>query len=167
MLTNHDLSSLVETTKPDYTKTSQQRTGTLSYAAHELSKETSPLHLYRHDLESLFYIMLMMMARHTIETPKGEDKPRVVMRESRRLSYQDWFDKSQYGVLGPRKEALFSRMQPIEPSPVFKDFLPWLRDLQLCFSTGFEYKPSCIDNDEVLPEWATPLTESGISCSVR
>ena len=151
VLTDYDLSSLVEKMKSDYTKTSQQRTGTPPYMAYELLREISPLHLYRHDLESLFYIMLLMATRHTIETPKGEVKPRVVMRESRRLPFQDWFDQPHYGMLGLCKKALFSEMQAIEVSPVFEDFLPWLEDLQQCFENGFKLKPS--NNNRTQKAW--------------
>jgi len=55
--TDYDLSLLTATTNSRHKKTSQQRTGTPPYMAHELLTEASPLHLYRHDLESLFYIV--------------------------------------------------------------------------------------------------------------
>ena len=142
VLADYDLSSLVENMKLDYTRTSQQRTGTPPYMAHELLLESSPIHLYRHDLESLFYIMLLMAARHTIRTPAGEAKPRVAMRESRRLPYQDWFDEPRYNMLGLCKWGLFSKTQSIEVSPDFEDFFPWLVDLQQCFENGFKLQPS-------------------------
>ena len=53
-------------------------------------------------------------------------------------------------------------MQPIELSPVFRDFLPWLGDLQHCFSIGFKHKPSCVDENEVLPESVVALIESRV-----
>jgi len=105
VLTDYDLSSLTAKMNSDYTKTLRQRTGTPLYMAHELLKRTSTLHLYRHDLESLFYIMLLMASRHTIETPKGEKRPRVVMEGSKGLPYQNRFDEPHYDVLGLRKGA--------------------------------------------------------------
>ena len=57
VLTDYDLSSFVETVKPDYTKTSQQRTRTPPHMALGLLRETSPLQPHRQDLESLFYMM--------------------------------------------------------------------------------------------------------------
>jgi len=107
VLTDYDLSSWMESMNPDYTKTSQQRTGTPPYMAQELLKGTSPLHLYRHDVESLFYIMLLMSARHTIGTPEGEEKSRVIMRGSTGLPYQDWFNEPRYHMLGALKAAFF------------------------------------------------------------
>ena len=67
VLTDYDLSSWTNSLNPDYTKTSQQRTGTPPYMAQELLRGLSPLHLYRHDVESLFYVMLLVSARHSIE----------------------------------------------------------------------------------------------------
>jgi len=151
VLTDYDLSSWVDTLNPDYTKTSQQRTGTPPYMAQELLKGTSPVHLYRHDVESFFYIMLLIAARHTIKTPEGEEKPRVMMRRSRRLPFQKWFNEQSYDTLGSLKGTFFSDMQRIELSRVFEDFRPWLRVLQHCFSTGFKRKPDRSYDD--LPDW--------------
>ena len=160
VLTDYDLSSWTRDLKPDYTKTSQQRTGTPPYMAHELLKGTSPLHLYRHDIESLFYIMLLMGARHTIGTPKGEKKPRVIMREPWVLPYEDWFNESRHFTLGLHKGAFLADKQAIELSPVFKDFHPWLKGIQHCFSTGFKKRPS--PSDDELPEWAVALAEADV-----
>ena len=160
VLTDYDLSSFTATMNPDYKKTSQQRTGTPPYMALELLKGTSALHLYRHDLESLFYIMLLTAARHAIGPPKGEDKPRVILRRSWMLPYEKWFNVPCYYTLGSLKESFFSDMQPITLSRVFEDFLPWLRGLQHCFSTGLKKKPSHIGDDQVLPDWAVALTDS-------
>ena len=155
VLTDYDLSSWTRDLKSDYTKTSEQRTGTPPYMAHELLKGTSPLHLYRHDIESLFNIMLLMGARHTIGTPKGEEKPRVIMRGSRVLPYEDWFNESRYFTLGLHKGAFLVDIQTIELSSVFKDFRPWLEDLQSCFSDGFKQK-LFVSEKRVLPAWRTP-----------
>jgi hypothetical protein len=141
VLTDYDLSSWTSLMNSNYEKTSKQRTGTPPYMAHELLIETSPLHLYRHDLESLFYIMLLMAARHTIGTPEGEKGCRVITRKSKRLPFQDWFNEPRYHVLGSLKGTFLMGMQSIKLSPVFEDFLPWLLDLQRCFSTGFRLKP--------------------------
>ena len=161
VLTDYDLSSFTATMNLNYKKTSQQRTGTPPYMAHELLIDESPLHLYRHDLESLFCIMLLTAARHTIKTPERENKPRVIMRRSRNLPFEGWFNESQFGTLGSLKATFLVKMQPIILSRTFRDFLPWLRGLQHCFSTGLKQKPSKIGDGEVLPNWAVALTQSG------
>jgi len=136
VLTDYDLSSFTATMNSDYKKTSQQRTGTPPYMAHELLMDASPFHLYRHDLESLFYIMLLTAARHIIGTPEGEDKPRVILERSWSLSYEKWFNETHYEVLGLRKNAFLLKTQPIKLSQDFEDFRPWLEDIQQSFSNG-------------------------------
>ena len=80
-----------------------------------------------------------MSARHTIETPEGEE-PRVVMRRSMMLPYQKWFNVQDYEILGSLKGSFFSDMAAIELSPAFEDFRSWLDELQCCFSIGFNLK---------------------------
>jgi len=70
MLTDYDLSSWTASLTPDYTKTSQQRTGTPPFMAHGLLKGTDKLHLYRHDVESIFHIMLILATQYEIQAPK-------------------------------------------------------------------------------------------------
>ena len=149
VLTDYDLSSWTDSLKPDYTKTSQQRTGTPPYMAQELLQGTSPLHLYRHDIESLFYVMLLVSARHTIGTPKDLKTRRVIMRDSNELPYQDWFNEPRYRRLGAFKYAFLVGEHPIELSPDFGDFRLWLVGLQHRFAEGFKHKPT-----RKVPEWA-------------
>jgi hypothetical protein len=98
-----DLSSWKAALKGHYTMTSQQRTGTLPYMAQELLVGTSRTHLYRHDLESLFYVMLLTTTRHSIGIPEGRKEPRLVMREASEpqdLPFYVWFDQCNYHMLG-------------------------------------------------------------------
>ena len=140
VLTDYDLSSWAVSLNTDYIKTSQQRTGTPPYMAQELLKGTSDVHLYRHDVESLFYVMLMMCARHTIDPSKDPKRP-VVMRDPRELPYQDWFNESSYVKLGRAKGSFFTDLETVELSPAFEDFRLWLEDLQSRFHLGFKAKP--------------------------
>ena len=135
VLTDYDLSSWTDSSNPDDTKTSQQWIGTPPYMAQELLIGESPIHLYRHDIESLFYVMLLVSAHHTIEVPKGR-KPRMHTLNSTTLPYQDWFNERPYHTLGTLKSIFFLYKQPIELSPDFEDFRPWLKGLQYCFSEG-------------------------------
>jgi len=143
VLTDYDLSSWKKDLNNDYTRTSQQRTGTPPYMAQELLQGTSVTHLYRHDLESLFYIMLLMGARHTIAPAKGgpdtKGKSQVVKREGTR-PYQTWFDTRLYTTLGSIKQCFIWNRTAIELSPAFEDFRLWLEDLCYDFSEGFQYK---------------------------
>ena len=150
VLTDYDLSSWVASLNTGYSKTSQHRTGTPPYMAQELLLGTSDIHLYRHDMESLFYIMLLMCARHKFDHRKGA-KWSVVMREGM-LPYQKWFNQQDYDTLGALKETFFfSRNRAIDLSPDFEDFRPWLRDLLYSFSEGFKCKLA--NEEQALPEW--------------
>jgi len=144
VLTDYDLSSWTEELKRNYNMSSQQRTGTPPYMAHELLEGTATAHLYRHDIESLFYIMLLVCGRHTF----GEAKDRVtknitrrmVMQDGTSLPYQDWFEESNYSRLGSNKGAFFTKMMQIELPPTFECFRLWLLTLQSKFSKGFSHR---------------------------
>jgi len=147
ILTDYDLSSWTKSLNPDCVKASEQWAGTPPYMANELLTGTSPIHLYRHDVESLFYIMLSMSAHHTIGIPKNADKPQVVVRKSVKLPYREWFNTQDYYTLGCRKGVFFFHSRTIELSPIFEDFRPWLRLLQRHFSRGFMLKPPPDDEE--------------------
>ena len=68
VLTDFDLLSWTASLTGDYTKTSQQQTRTPPYMAHGSLGGVDPIHLYRHDLESLFYIMLILATHYKIVT---------------------------------------------------------------------------------------------------
>ena len=137
VLTDYDLSSWTADLANDYTRASQQRTGTPPYMAHELLLGASDTHLYRHDVESLIYVILLVCARHTISPEKGK-KQGIIMRGSTGLPYERWFNQHDYWTLGSLKRTFFSELQPIELSEKFEDFRPWLADLKYCFAEGFE-----------------------------
>ena len=140
VLTDYDLSSWAASLKTNYTKTSQQRTGTPPYMAQELLMGRSDTHLYRHDVESLFYIMLLTCARHEFDR-SNKSKWSVVMREGK-LPYQKWFSGQDYDTLGRLKGFFLLHKEPIELSPAFEDFRPWLQDLRISSKEGFMAKLS-------------------------
>ena len=165
VLTDFDLSSWKKDLEGDYARTSQQRTGTPPYMAQELLQGTSTTHLYRHDLESLFYIMLLMAARHTIVPARGGPDTvgisQVVMRKGPR-PYQTWFDAQPYHTLGALKQSFITNTPAIELSPVFEDFRPWLKTLRSRFSKGFKSKP-CSDDWEELSLWSDEEPVGGLT----
>ena len=142
VLTDYDLSSWTKDLKESCTRTSEQRTGTPLYMAHELLRGTSPIHLYRHDLESLFYVMLLTCGCNTLLSVEGktEQPQRLVMRRMENLPYKWWFGEHNFDTLGNFKIVFFSSVETIELSKCFEDFRPWLKALQYQFSDGFEAK---------------------------
>jgi len=94
VLTDYDLASWTRTLRDDYTKTSQQRTGTPPFMAVGLLDGTDALHLYRHDAESRFYIMLILATHYEIK--KGEGGGLRTRQGLQELPYQSWFDQPFY-----------------------------------------------------------------------
>ena len=107
--------------------------------AHGLLDGTDTLHLYRHDAESIFYIMLILATHYEIQTPKRGKAGGVRMRKGN-VPFQGWFDAPDYGTLSEKKADFFGRVRSFEVSPSFKDFHGWLLMLYASFVCGFEAK---------------------------
>ena len=143
VLTDYDLSSWRKDLENDYTRTSQQRTGTPPYMAFELLQGTSSTHLYRHDLESLFYIMLLVAAPQTITPTEGSSnaKPKgQVVIQKEESPYQKWFTTQDYDTLGSIKQVFLSSTRGLHLSPAFEGFRLWLVDMRSDFSNGLKSK---------------------------
>jgi len=141
VLTDYDLSSWTTSLTSDYTKTSQQRTGTPPFMASGLLNGTDAIHLYRHDVESLFYIMLILAAHYEIQAPKKGEDGGVWTREGlKALPYQEWFDQPSYKALAFFKQGFFSNLEHLNLSPTFEDFRSWLWDLRVSFRRGIRSK---------------------------
>jgi len=141
VLTDYDLSSWVASLNSDYTKTSQQRTGTPPFMAHGLLDGSEALHLYRHDVESLFYIVLILATNYDIHAPtKGVEGGVRTRQEPEELPYQAWFDQPSYKALASFKQTFFSNLEYLNLSPTFEGFRGWLEDLHLSFRRGIRSK---------------------------
>ena len=107
--------------------------------AKELLEGTSVTHLYRHDLESLFYIMLLTCARHTVDyaQDKSTKEPLQTVMQGGQPPYQRWFDEQNYVVLGELKTALFSSKAPFQLPQHFAEFRWWLGSIKSLFGKGF------------------------------
>jgi hypothetical protein len=139
VLVDFDLSSWTASLKGDYTKTSQQRTGTPPYMAHGLLDGTDALHLYRHDVESLLYIMLLISTRYEVRAPEGEEDGGLKTREGlEELPFDDWFHQRVYRALSSAKVKFLSKVSvELDLSPSFEDFDDWLTELRIAFFNGF------------------------------
>ena len=141
VLTDYDLSSWTASMNSDYTKTSQQRTGTPPFMARELLDGTEALHLYRHDVESIFYIMLILATHYEIQAPTKKEGGRVRTRQDpKELPCKMWFDQPSYKALASFKQTFFSNSGNLKLSPSFEDFRGWLLRLRKSFSLGFTAK---------------------------
>jgi serine/threonine protein kinase len=138
VLTDFDLSSWTASLTGDYKSTSQQRTGTPPYMAYELLKGTENLHLYRHDVESLFYIMLILASHHEIYIPQDTKKEAGGVRMRRDLEvlpYEQWFDQPLYRTLASGKFCFLRKRAELDLSPSFEDFRDWIKSIHWSFST--------------------------------
>ena len=60
VLTDHNLSLWTASLTPNHSRTPQQKTGTPPFMANGLLKRTDRIHMYRHDMEFFFYIILIL-----------------------------------------------------------------------------------------------------------
>ncbi|KIK65131.1 hypothetical protein GYMLUDRAFT_39521 [Collybiopsis luxurians FD-317 M1] len=127
VLNDFDLATLLD--DPDYpTPSSKHRTGTKPYMAYEQQQPSwqGPL-LYRHDLESMFYVMLILACHY--RTPndrvKGTEAP-----------YHSWFTDS-YHAVSEHKHWVLSRGHWEPPVQEFFRLLGiWLRLIRLALHDG-------------------------------
>jgi len=135
VLTDYDLSlwTALDQARPG---TPKQRTGTPPFMANGLLNGDDSLHLYRHDVESFFYVMLILATHYEIQAPKGKGGG-VRMRKGKH-HFQRWFDMPNYDTLAAAKSSYFrTNFEIPEVAPSFKDFYGWLLELQMSFACGF------------------------------
>jgi len=141
VLTDFDLSSWTKDMNEDYSKTSQQRTGTPPFMAYGLLRGSDLLHLYRHDLESLFYIMLILATHYEIRPRTEKEEGGLRMRQGlEELPYEMWFGQPTYKALASFKRDFISDLEDLDLSPAFKDLHDWLWDLRLSFRQGIRVR---------------------------
>ena len=136
VLTDYDVASWTRSSTGDHTKALQQTIGTLPYMATGLLKGTDPLHLYRHDMESFFYVVVILATRYEIQAPrKGEaGGVRVLQGE---FPVNRWFHELSCKRLARIKEGFLLEGDLFIPSPTFEDFREWLLELLTIFGLGF------------------------------
>ncbi|KAF8874969.1 hypothetical protein BD779DRAFT_1678453 [Infundibulicybe gibba] len=123
VLNDYDLARCGRPTGPQ----SMQKTGTKQFMAVDLLNPfISYVHLYRHDLESLFYVILFHLCKHSKD---GEHSV---------PSLEAWLEAPQ-DRLHQMKLAFFNQMAAPLP-PVQKDFAPieaWTTELYWMFHQGY------------------------------
>ena len=164
VLADFDLSSWTKDMNEDYSKTSQQRTGTPPFMAYELLDGSEGLHLYRHDLESLFYIMLILVTHYEIQPSTEKEEGGLRVRQgSGELPYKLWFGEPTYKALAHYKHGLFSVREPLDLSPDFEDFREWLEELRLSFRLGIHAKENYEDALMALQSRRRGGSEGGVT----
>ncbi|KAJ3912995.1 hypothetical protein F5877DRAFT_71931 [Lentinula edodes] len=142
----------------DGISTSQFRTGTRPYMAHEQhSPSWRGPHRYRHDLESLFYVILLLATLFSSPSERAyksldvdedhdddeddddedddngkDDKPSETS-----YHYQTWFTQGDDFIYKDKALIILDlSWQPI-PTQFFRDFFHWLMRLQHSLNAGF------------------------------
>ncbi|KAJ3719640.1 hypothetical protein DFJ43DRAFT_1096599 [Lentinula guzmanii] len=114
--------------------TSFIRTGTRPYMAHEQqSVHWKGPHRYRHDLESIFYVMLLFVCLYS---DPNEKVPHLEIKESR---YEEWHWRDDEFLHDKKISVIYAA--PFRPpvTPFFIGFRLWLTELQNRLRRGFSF----------------------------
>ncbi|KAJ7212210.1 hypothetical protein GGX14DRAFT_362335, partial [Mycena pura] len=148
----------------DLLPTSKQRTGTKPFMARDLLdvhlqiEGNPPPHLYRYDLESLFYVLVFLTAHYN----NG--------KEIQNPPLEQWYNMDTQ-TLSAMKTELFERLPPL--TPAFESLDTWVVPMSAMFKNGYharglheiysrldkrrgiEPKPFCADTFEGLVTFDT------------
>ncbi|KAF8915070.1 hypothetical protein CPB85DRAFT_1295551 [Mucidula mucida] len=167
VLNDMDLSSDLNDLE-DLKATSLRRTGTPPFMAIDLLGKDShqPEHIYRHDLESLFYVMLILFARYEFiaAEPNDDRGERLVKRHKAPLS--EWFDPTlSWDTLAEKKQYFITNIPPVTSSlhmnhilsSSFQGFKPWISRLKNALQDGLGARNRALrDLEEALESGEVP-----------
>ena len=105
---------------------SKHRTGTKPFMAIDLIHPDPAVHMYRHDLESIFYVLVWITSRFD-NGQEIADPP-----------LQEWADNDDR-VLVEKKRSFFLSMPP-RRTKQFESFGRWVVSMQTMFRDGFSLK---------------------------
>ncbi|KAK0200837.1 hypothetical protein DFS33DRAFT_1507565 [Desarmillaria ectypa] len=137
VLNDFDLSSF-----RDDTTSLVQRTGTLPYMAYELLVDNEngypPKHLYRHDVESIFYVTLLLCCRYKL-VPAQQSPEHMVMACTKVHSQFDSWYTVGHEDLNDKKGGFLMKSVRVPPTvnSGFTDFRPWIAGFCRQFALGF------------------------------
>ncbi|KAJ3914123.1 kinase-like domain-containing protein [Lentinula edodes] len=116
----------------DGNSTSQFRTGTRPYMAHEQhSPEWEGPHRYRHDMESLFYVILLLATLFSNPSEKDDE------HSKKRQPYTEWFTQDDEFLRLNKTDIIFRASWQPTPTLFFSAFHGWLKRLHDAMTDGF------------------------------
>ncbi|KAA1476852.1 hypothetical protein DENSPDRAFT_843973 [Dentipellis sp. KUC8613] len=128
VLNDWDLGEVVPANQEDHIATSRHRTGTLPFMVMELLSEDPPVHIYRHDLESFFWI-LMWAALH-LELD-GKERPINPLVDPWTQGSWDMMASAKQQVIGSKFLEYISAI-----TPAFQPLVDeWIWPLRRLFSS--------------------------------
>jgi hypothetical protein len=97
--------------------------------AYELLNKNPPCHSCRHDLESLFYVILIL----TSHSEDGDEIPNPPLKH--------WFRLNSSGLASKKAEliACYRTLLP-KPTPPYEHFTKWLIPMAQTFSNGMHWR---------------------------
>ena len=132
VLSDFDLSIPVE--RMTNSPSSKQRTGTKPYMAIDLLQHPPPTHLYRHDLESLFYVIVILTSRYHEGRELTENPP-----------LQAWFDLGADDLLDKKVSFMMNRGVP-QPTLHFQKIEGMISSMRKMFRDAFAAQADHTDN---------------------
>ncbi|KAF5379652.1 hypothetical protein D9757_009230 [Collybiopsis confluens] len=116
----------------------KDRTGTKPFMSQDLlDAKWDKRHLYRHDLESLFYIILIVSCHYSAPTIRAPSRP-----------FKSWFDRADQDVAHAKLLFLQSTAPELPIQTYFKGFAPWIRDIHEMLGMGYKSRPGDFDGVE-------------------
>ena len=113
-------------------QSSKHRTGTKPFMAIDLLSGESPVHLYRHDLESIFYVLVWITSRFN----NGKEIPSPPL--------QEWAD-GNHRIVEMSKNAFISGPS-LFPTEKFESYGPHIFRLHAMFRQGRFARSNARDN---------------------
>ncbi|KAF8900375.1 hypothetical protein CPB85DRAFT_1565245 [Mucidula mucida] len=164
VLNDFDLSSFRDSTSPS----SKQRTGTRPFMAREFhtNPEAPPAHLYRHDLESLFYVLfVLVIANNLLKTPKYNDRVPGEKCLNVFSHYSRWLLEHDDPTLYSEKVKLFNVLQfPAPADNALEVLADRVSELHTALCAGFYAQDGHVKlagyilDAQTLVQWAQRLT---------
>ncbi|KAK0201059.1 hypothetical protein DFS33DRAFT_1101359 [Desarmillaria ectypa] len=135
VLNDFDLSTVRDAT----CASSLQRTGTLPYMAYELlindENGNPPKHIYRHDVESVFYVIFLLCCCYQLVTTSNSHEPAILARTKVPSQFDHWHKLGRADLKVQKGDFFLKDARPMVNSG-FTDFQPWVRGLYQQFRKG-------------------------------
>ncbi|KAK0476158.1 hypothetical protein IW261DRAFT_1643562 [Armillaria novae-zelandiae] len=118
-------------------------TGTFPYMAYELfnddENETPCKHLYRHDLESIFYVILLLCCCCKLVPTQKSSEHKIVAPRKFPSRFEEWYKSGRNCLLKASKSTIFREIVKASPKlgSGFTDFQPWIDGFAVQFAWGF------------------------------
>ncbi|KAK0478857.1 hypothetical protein IW261DRAFT_1481272 [Armillaria novae-zelandiae] len=128
VLNDFDLSSLRDVLGAS----SLQRTGTLPYMACELlinKNRQPPQHLYRHDVESIFYVILLHCCRYKVLAAPTSSEPGPLACEKVSSRFDEWYTLGRATLKDKKMGFIMGDIPTVNSG--FVAFQPWISDLHI------------------------------------